>query len=83
MVLNTTLNKPEYRRENHRPTGRHWQTLSHNTILLYRVHLAMSGIRTRNEYTNRYQLQKKTNLALISWHCIKDTITHGPIPMFD
>jgi hypothetical protein len=67
--------------ENHRPEASHWQTLSHNTIMimLYRVYLAMSWIcrymchwtRTHMLYNEKncgWQIMAK-NYNLNSWLC--------------
>ena len=43
--------------ENQRPTASHRQNSSHN-VVLYTVHLAMSGIRTHNISGNRYWLHR-------------------------
>ena len=45
--------------ENHRPSANHWK-LYH--IILYRVHLVMSGNRTDNVSCSRFWLQKKLSI---------------------
>ena len=67
--------------ENHQPEASHWQTLSHNPIMimLYRVHLSMSWIhrymchwtRTHMLYNEKncgWQIMAK-NFNLNSWLC--------------
>jgi hypothetical protein len=61
LVFNTTFNKFQWgsvllveengvHRENHGPATSHWQTLSHNVHLLYRL----GEIRTHNISGDRY-----------------------------
>jgi hypothetical protein len=70
MVFNATLNNISVKSwpvllveeigapgENHRPATNHWQTLSHN-FRMYRVHFAISGIRTHSVSGDRHSLHR-------------------------